>query len=104
MENKLFRHLKDLQIVYKESFILLEWNEQNQAWHFNSGRVPQNTFGWASVAILKETEASRFCDMMDYVRGYRRERRNQAITFTTEEIKTVLGMYSEKVTYLEFTS
>lgn len=96
MENNLSRHLKDLQIVYKESFTLLEWNEKKQAWHFNRGNIPPNTFGWASVAILKEKEASRFCCMIDYVRGCSRR---QAITFTAGEIKTLLGMYSEEVTF-----
>jgi hypothetical protein len=47
--------------------VIIEFNEKQQAWHFNSGNSIPNTFGWFTVFECTENEARLFVDIVEAI-------------------------------------
>ena len=47
--------------------ILLEFNEKQQAWHFNYGNNIPNSFDWFTILECTENEANLFVDIVEAI-------------------------------------
>lgn len=54
---------------------MLEYNKETGGFHFNSGRSKPDTHGWTTIAETTDFKASLFCDALDCIINYRREKK-----------------------------
>lgn len=48
-----------------DGIVRLEYSKRQGLFHFDNGEHEENTYGWETIDVISEDEASIFCDFMD---------------------------------------